>query len=451
MNPLPRILGFVSSLKLTVACLSLALVVTFVGTLAQVKLGLWQAQEDFFRSVFVWWGPEGAGWKIPVLPGGWLLGGVLLINLLAAHAKRFKFTREKAGIFLIHFGLILLLLGQFLTEVLQVESVMQFTVGQSRNFSESQRDSELVLIDKSGPNADRVVSIPEQLLAPGKEITHPELPFTIKVQDYSVNSEPVRGGSAHDGRLTAPQGVGRRLQLARKPYTAKMDDRNIPAATVEIGGTGGSSDTWLVTPWAADPRLAAVVEKQFGPQYAGLAAPQQFTHDGKTWEIALRFKRHYKPFSLTLLSATHKTYPGRPDLPKDFRSRVRIENPRTGENREAEIFMNSPLRYAGETYYQFQMGEGAPDGRAQTSALQVVRNPAWLTPYLSCALVSLGLVVQFLMHLAKFARRISAKGQPPSAPPGGRADSKQKKSAKAKGKAAQREPEVVAVTQKARA
>jgi len=32
-----------------------------------------------------------------------------------------------------------------------------------------------------------------------------------------------------------------------------------------------------------------------------------------------------------------------------------------------------------------------------------VRNPSWLTPYLSCALVGAGLLVQFLSHLLGFA------------------------------------------------
>jgi hypothetical protein len=446
---LKRALNIISSLKLTVVCLSLAMVVTFVGTLAQVKLGLWVAQEQFFRSIFVWWGPQGADWKIPVLPGGWLLGSVLLINLLAAHAKRFKLTRQKAGIFLIHGGLILLLVGQFLTEVFQVESVMQFAVGQSRNFSESQRDSELVFIDKSDPAADKVVAIPEQLLRTGKEIQHPELPFKVRVHNYWVNSEPVRGGDTNDGRLRADQGVGRLLAVSEKPFTAKMDDRNIPAATLELGGADAPEGMWLVTPWAADPNLAGAVIRQFGAGYAGLSEPQDFTAGGRTWEVAMRFERHYKPHTITLLKATHQTYPGRPDLPKDFRSRVAIENHETGEQREQEIFMNSPLRYGGETYYQFQMGEGGPNGEAQTSALQVVRNPAWLTPYVSCIIVGVGLAVQFLMHLVTFARRISPK-TPPPAEPGAKPEPKSRR-AKAKAKAAKSEPEVVAAARKAEA
>src|SRR6266498_1171042 len=112
-----RLISIFASLRLTVVCLLMAIVLVFVGTLAQVKLGLYVTQTHYFQSLFVYWGPEGKDWKIPV----WL-GAVLLVNLIAAHLKRFQFSWKKSGIFLIHFGLIALLLGQFLTEMFQVES-----------------------------------------------------------------------------------------------------------------------------------------------------------------------------------------------------------------------------------------------------------------------------------------------------------------------------------------
>src|SRR3954471_15834776 len=64
------ILKVFASLRLTVACLALALLLVFVGTLAQVKLGLYTAQSEFFRSVFVYWQPAGSHLRIPVFPGG---------------------------------------------------------------------------------------------------------------------------------------------------------------------------------------------------------------------------------------------------------------------------------------------------------------------------------------------------------------------------------------------
>src|SRR2546421_11890964 len=121
---LDRLIKFFTSMRLTVVCLGLGLVLVFIGTLAQVDLGLYKAQNEFFRSFFIFWGPKGAGWKMPIFPGGYLVGGVLLINLVAAHFSRFKWTRKKAGIWLVHFGIILLLLGQLLTDMLSHESAL---------------------------------------------------------------------------------------------------------------------------------------------------------------------------------------------------------------------------------------------------------------------------------------------------------------------------------------
>src|SRR5262249_41818047 len=118
---LDPLIKFFSSLKLTVVCLGLGMVLVFWGTLAQVELGLFKAQNEFFRSFFIYWGPKTASWKIPIFPGGYLVGGVLLINLVTAHFKRFRFSSAKVGIWMVHFGLILLLLGQLLTDVLSRE------------------------------------------------------------------------------------------------------------------------------------------------------------------------------------------------------------------------------------------------------------------------------------------------------------------------------------------
>jgi hypothetical protein len=41
--------------------------------------------------------------------------------------------------------------------------------------------------------------------------------------------------------------------------------------------------------------------------------------------------------------------------------------------------------------------------------LQVVRNPSWLTPYIGCAMVGAGLVIQFLYHLIGFVSKRKTK------------------------------------------
>jgi hypothetical protein len=50
-------------------------------------------------------------------------------------------------------------------------------------------------------------------------------------------------------------------------------------------------------------------------------------------------------------------------------------------------------------------GESMQSGRAPSSVLSVVRNPSWLTPYVGCAMVGVGLVVEFLTHLTGFVSK----------------------------------------------
>ncbi len=199
-----------------------------------------------------------------------------------------------------------------------------------------------------------------------------------------------------------------------------MDQRNVPTVVLEFLTPAGS----LGTGWpATGPATPALVEACATATHADgwrpwrrkspatSSRPRRIEAGGKKFTFTLRPARVIHPFSLTLLKATHTVYPGT-DIPKDFRSRVRIDNPQTGEKREVEISMNHPLRYGGYTYYQYQMDAGQvaeQAGRTPSSVLQVVRNPGWLTPYIGCAMVGAGLVIQFMFHLVGFVSKQKKK------------------------------------------
>ena len=84
---------------------------------------------------------------------------------------------------------------------------------------------------------------------------------------------------------------------------------------------------------------------------------------------------------------------------------MRINLAGGGASREVLIYMNNPLRYGGLTFYQAGF-----ENNDQTTVLQVVRNPSWRIPYLSCALIVLGLLVQFGIHLFGFILRRRNRG-----------------------------------------
>jgi hypothetical protein len=387
---LDRIIKFFTSLRLTVVCLGFAVLLVFFGTLAQVNEGLYLAQARWFRSFFVWWGPQGAGWQFPVFPGGYLIGGVLLVNLIAAHIKRFKLTWKKLGIHVTHTGIILLLVGQLATDLLSRETQIRFLEGETKNYSESALKNELVFMtDAPTPGEDEVISIPESFLKNGQEIRQEKLPFTVRVKEYYLNAEVrQRGPMVDTGAPPATRGVGVQAVITPVAEIRDMDKRNAPGAVIELIGPQGSLGTWLVS--------------------TALSNSQNIQVGDKTWRVALRWQREYLPYTIQLLKTTNEVYPGT-DTPKNFQSRIRIENVGRGENREVDIYMNNPLRYEGMTFYQYQMGRDEFDANRGSSTLQVVRNPGWLTPYVGCLMVGGGMAIQFLMHLVGFVSKRRTK------------------------------------------
>ena len=379
---------FFSSLKLTVVLLSFSLLLIFFGTLDQVQYGIWHTQELYFESfLVVWTFPEHAPlgqhlhWiRIP-MPGGYLLGGMLLINLLAAHFTRFKMSWMKCGIFLIHSGLILLLISELMTDILAVESQMPVDEGGSSNYSQGFRENELVFIDRSHPEHDSVHAIPASLLKPGKRIEVPNTPLSIRTVRYYGNAEIGRATSGSPAESIATRGAAVRMGIIvnPKPETYSEDEINTVAAFVEVFNGEDSQGIWLVS---------NVMDERF--------PPQMVDNGNRSYEIALRFTRYYYPFEIALIDFKHEKYPGT-EVPYNFSSEVKVTHQDSTKNQKALIYMNHPLRYEGLTFFQASFAN-----QDKTSIFQVVRNPGWLLPYLSVLLMGLGMCAQFGMHFFKF-------------------------------------------------
>lgn len=378
-----HLVSFFTSMQLTVVLLILSLVLVFVATLDQVNLGIWAVQEKYFRTFFVYLRPPDGRIGLPIFPGGYLIGGLLFLNLTGAFVYRFKLTWRKLGIHLIHLGLVLLLLGELISGLLQEDFQMRLDEGQTSNYSESPLENELAIVDTTDPTFDQVTAIPAELLAKGKPIQHPKLPFRVIVRAYFPNAEiQMRSQMNNPPPPMATAGIGADVAVAPQPVTYKPNERNLPAASIELVGAGNTSlGTWLVS--------------------LMLASQQSFTHEGKTWKLMLRPARLYKPFSLTLLKFSHDKYAGT-DIPKNFSSKVRLRTPDGKTDRETLIYMNNPLRHAGLTFYQAGF-----ENNDRTTVLQVVRNPGRQLPYIACLLMAHGLVIQFGISLFFFIQKRS--------------------------------------------
>lgn len=274
-----RILDLVSSIKLTIVCLSAAMVLVFVGTLAQERFGNAFVQEWFFKSTLVWWPLGNQGFRIPIFPGGHLLGAILVVNLFAAQVHRFRWEWRAMGLHLIHTGVILILLGGLLTDLLSVESQMQIAQGETKTYSEDTRRMEWITMDQKSSGVGHVTAFPTAYLRP---------------------------------------------------------------------------------------------------------------------------VRYEKPYRITLQKFTREYYPGT-EIPKAFSSHITLSDPTRGVNRDVVISMNHPFRYDGETFYQVGFGR---DGLS--SILLVVSNPGFAAPYLACAALCLGLLIQFSIQISGYMQRTAA-------------------------------------------
>ena len=182
--PINKILGLFTSLRLTSVLLAFSIILVFVGTLAQADEGLYAVQANYFNHWFVV-GFHMFGKHIPfILPGGYLIGTLLLVNLVASHIYRFEFTMKKTGIQLAHAGVIVLLVGQLSTVLLARELQMHFAEGEARNYSDSATDYELIFV-----SGDEITAVPESLLKAGGVLKTPSLPFTVRVKSFWRNSD----------------------------------------------------------------------------------------------------------------------------------------------------------------------------------------------------------------------------------------------------------------------
>ncbi|MCO6457911.1 MAG: cytochrome c biogenesis protein CcsA [Pirellulaceae bacterium] len=528
-----------ASLRLTVVLFAMSIFIILVGTLAQAEKDMWEVMDLYFRSIFAWielkvffppaWFPQGAplpAWLAGTgfwFPGGFLIGGGLFVNLLAAHLVRFSaqargmrlawglgvtalgivltvlvilsghnreglqgepllpwnvlwavlkmslaalwiaagatlvlakgrgveriglgvFTvglgallfyllyqgdrvqlsasslrilwqliqgglasfvllagcilifKKRGGIVLLHAGVGLMMFYELFVSMYAVEARMTIREGETVGFARDIRAVELAVIDRSPAEHDQVTVIPGSLLQRGQPLEDPRLPFRVELVQYLRNSD-LRAVSAEDG--------------AKNPATAGVGQRFVAEELRAGSGADSSSEVDMASAYVklTDPES----NQELGTYLLSvILAEQEMTEKvevgGKSYDVALRFKRDYKPYSLSLTDVRRDNYPGT-TTPRNYSSDLMLVDESKDVHRPVKIWMNNPLRYAGETFYQsgYQVGR---DG-VETTDLQVVTNTGWMIPYVACMIVTVGLLAQFVGTLLRFlSRREQAK------------------------------------------
>ena len=468
-----RLFDLFLSLKLTVTLLVLSMILVFAGTLAQVDKGIWTVMDQYFRCWIAWielsvffpktfWNPS----IIIPFPGGFLIGSLLSLNLLAVHSSTFKVLvkgrqlllgyallfvglfitlgvvlgwgtasvastendafwrvffrlgrgtlaggvlfaacfvlyKKRAGMVLLHAGILLLLVGEFFTALFAVEATMTIREGETVGFFDRSQQFELAVTDVSNEKYDEITTIPDSFLKKGDILSVTNLPFDFKIHSKFRNSNkpaPLENLSESiKNSYPKYKGFGERLYVAKaREVSGATGERNAPAIDIEIieQGTGKSLGRYIISIW-------------FYPNFVNQIwdMPTTVLYNDKKYELYFRNKREIavaesgEPYQLTLIDFVHDKYEGT-QTPKDFSSEIRLVNEGDQIDRELRIWMNNPLRYAKRTFYQ--SGYLPND---EGTVLQVVKNDSWMIPYLSCMIVFIGMAAQFGLSLNRMRRR----------------------------------------------
>jgi hypothetical protein len=285
---------------------------------------------------------------------------------------------------MIHGGIIVMAAGELSYQILSVEGMMPIEEGQSANYVVHTDKAELVFERAVDAKTDEVIAIPAAMLKPGTTLDDPRLPALVKVEEYMSNSNLADPKPGEPNKAT--KGTGLQVLAVRAADVAGVtsERRDAPAAYLTLLERGSNQPLGT--------HLGSV-----------LLDPDWVKIGDKTYKLALREHRTYRPFTMYLEKFDYKKFVGT-EVAKDYRSHIRLVNPETKEDRRLEIYMNAPLRYEGETFYQSQVLQDV-DKRVKGTVLQVVRNPGWQLPYLSCLLVSLGMMIHFGAHLIGFVEK----------------------------------------------
>ena len=378
MTTVKRLFNFLASYGLSIILLLLLMMLVFFGTLEQTRLGLYEAQRRYFESLIVVHPLFG---RIPLpMPGGYLLLGLVFINMLCGAIIKAPKRFSQPGLLIAHGGVIFLIAAGFVAHHHALSGNIPLFEGETGDRFQSYYDWELRITETGEHSDGRQFIIPQEQLevsrnGTGRVFFADALPFTLRVARYYANCRPVPGHG--------PWSVdGVALESLASSHTA---EQNAPGLVAHIQTAANDSAPRMGLLWAME------------------RAPWRVTVDGRDYALSLNRREWVLPFSLTLNRFNHETHPGT-GIPSHFSSEITLTE--GFAQREVVIRMNEPLRHRGYTFYQASWGPpDAPPGARLYSVLAVARNPAGQWPMYASCVISLGLLMHFCQVLFRYLKR----------------------------------------------
>ncbi len=341
----------------------------FLGTLYQTDHGLHEAQKMYFSYGFAW---VGGVFPLPgAIPVLWVLSVQLVLTVLFVMPLK----ASKAGLWVVHLGMLALMFGGFITEQMAVESQLTLAEGETGYYSTSYHEFELAFYERNG-DTNTVIAFDAADLKAGRVLNIPEYKSRIQVHKYFRNADAFTSQAAAGPAFISASGIG--FLEPRKPE--KEVTQNLPGITFTLTEQGKEGMDIVL--------------------YGGEFKPLMLTLNDRRVFLQLRRKHYPLDFSMTLTEFVKREHPGT-QIASDFESYVDLIDGPT--NRNVKIWMNNPLRYQGLTFFQASYSQ--PPGAPQQSTFAVVTNPGRLVPYVSSIVIFLGLLLHYILALVSFSRK----------------------------------------------
>jgi hypothetical protein len=370
MDYIKKTLLFLSSLKITLICLLFLCIFVIWGTFYQVEYGIHAAQERFFSS-----------WILMInnffpVPGVKTILTLLSINLLLTGLRSYLFRLEKFGIFLMHAGSAVLLIGSGISSFLVSESSLSLTEGDQSSVAIDFANWEFMsFVNNFNKNTDKNETFKTEFSAikPGNILKFKN-GTNIHIKKVYKNCD------AFGASLTNID------SLQSKPVS-KNRLENIPGIILSVSKKGVS-----------DFRTPDIL------LYGGAGIPSTILLGQDTISLSIQPKQVKLPVSIRLVNFLKENHPGTNEA-KSYESRIHARGPQL--DREIVISMNKPFRYQSFTFYQ--SGYTQNENSQYISSLSVIENPARFVPYLAGLTIMIGLFFHFIIKFIYAYRRTRQK------------------------------------------
>ena len=341
----------------------LLIIILIVGTVTQRWIGLYEAHTTYFASFIIW----AKVFSIPIpLPGGYIILGLLTLNLTAKFLLKSEWSLKKSGIILAHLGTLTLLIGGLITSIAAEERYMVLPEGGETPFVYHYTKRNLLVFAD-----DRTIArFPYEQIESWE--TGKVLPFVIDVKKSCDNCQILKREESPDYKPeTRYGGMAQFMALQPKP-SEKEPEANLTGLEFTIRGTENNDGHYIA--------------------FDGMPKSIELTYKDKQYAIIFGKDQQQLPFAVKLIDFVKDDYEAT-SLARGYHSDIVIKD---GDIEwETRIEMNKPLRYKGYTFFQSSFDQSEEMG--EMSIFSVVKNKGWLFPYIGTITLGLGLIIHIII------------------------------------------------------